>query len=62
MMHSGNTWLVIMILVLIVVAYIAGYWAGMRKITDKLHELLPFEDYRNLVHLLYLDVKDEEDI
>jgi predicted RNA-binding protein associated with RNAse of E/G family len=46
---------------MIVIAYVAGYWAGMRKITDKLHEILPFEEYRNIVHMLYVDVKNEED-
>lgn len=57
----SNTGLVILVLVLIVIAYIAGFWAGMRKITDKLHEILPFEEYRNIVHMLYVDVKNEED-
>ena len=57
----SNTGLVILVLVLIVIAYIAGFWAGMRKITDKLHQVLPFEEYRNIVHMLYVDVKNEED-
>lgn len=60
-MYSGNTGLVILVLVMIVIAYVAGYWAGMRKITDKLHEILPFEEYRNLIHMLYVNAKDEED-
>lgn len=60
-MYSGNTGLVILVLVMIVIAYVAGYWAGMRKITDKLHEILPFEEYRNLIHTLYVNAKDEED-
>lgn len=57
----SNTGLVILVLVMIVIAYIAGFWAGMRKITDKLHQILPFEEYRNIVHMLYVDVKNEED-
>lgn len=61
MIHSGNTGLVILVLVMIVIAYVAGYWAGMRKITDKLHEILPFEEYRNLIHMMYADAKNEED-
>lgn len=57
----SNAGLIFIVAFLIIVAYILGFSAGIKHVLDKIHRVMGYDEYRNIVNELHIDIMKEKE-